>query len=71
MERNNMYKNGIPQFDGQNYDLWSRRMKAYVQAHGFDVWKSIVYIYKEHDVNVLNLHIIDLDGNRHTQLQRK
>jgi hypothetical protein len=47
MERNNMYKNGIPQFDGQNYAFWRRRMKTYVQAHGFDVWKSVVDGYKE------------------------
>jgi hypothetical protein len=47
MERNNMYKNGIPQFDGQNYAFWSRRMKTYVQAHGFEVWKSVVDGYKE------------------------
>jgi hypothetical protein len=37
MERNNMYKNGIPQFDGEKYALWSIRMKIYVQIHGFEV----------------------------------
>jgi hypothetical protein len=47
MERNNLYKNGIPQFDGKNYAFWSRRMKTYVQAQGFDVWKSVVDGYKE------------------------
>jgi hypothetical protein len=47
MERNNMYKNGIPQFDGQNYAFWSRRMKTYVQAQGFEVWQSVVDGYKE------------------------
>ena len=47
MERNNMHKNGIPQFDGKNYAFWSRRMKTYVQAHEFEVWKSIVDGYKE------------------------
>jgi hypothetical protein len=47
MERNNMYKNGIPQFDGHNYAFWSRRMKTYIQAQGFEVWKSIVDGYKE------------------------
>jgi hypothetical protein len=41
-----MYKNGIPQFDGKNYAFWSRRMKTYVQAHGFDVWRSVVDEYK-------------------------
>jgi hypothetical protein len=47
MERNNMYKNGIPQFDGHNYALWSRRIKTYVQAQGFDFWQSLVDVYKE------------------------
>jgi hypothetical protein len=42
MESTNSYKNGIPQFDGQKYAFWSIRMKAYIQAHGFQVWKSIV-----------------------------
>jgi hypothetical protein len=42
MESTNSYKNGIPQFDGQKYALWSIRMKAYIQAHGFQYWKSIV-----------------------------
>ena len=42
-----MYKNGIPQFDGKNYALWRRRMKTYVHAQGFEVWKSVVDGYKE------------------------
>jgi hypothetical protein len=42
MESTNSYKNGIPQFDGQKYVFWSIRMKAYIQAQGFQVWKSIV-----------------------------
>jgi hypothetical protein len=42
MESTNSYKNGIPQFDGQKYDFWSIRMKAYIHAHGFQVWQSIV-----------------------------
>jgi hypothetical protein len=54
MERNNMYKNGIPQFDGQNYAFWSRRMKTYVQAQGFEVWKSVVDGYKEPTVPPTN-----------------
>jgi hypothetical protein len=37
MKRNNMYKNGIPQFDGNNYALWRIRMKTYVKSRGFDV----------------------------------
>jgi hypothetical protein len=47
MERNNMYKHGIPQFDGKKYAFWSRRMKTYIQAHGFEIWQSIVDGYKE------------------------
>ena len=31
-----------PMFDGQNYTFWNKRMKKILQAHGFDVWKSIV-----------------------------
>jgi hypothetical protein len=42
MERNNLYKNGIPQFDGQKYVLWSIRMKSYIQAQVFEIWQSIV-----------------------------
>jgi hypothetical protein len=42
MERNNMYKNGIPQFDGQKYAFWSIRMKTYIQTQGFEIWQSIV-----------------------------
>jgi hypothetical protein len=29
MESKDMYKNGIPQFDGQKYAFWSRRMKTH------------------------------------------
>jgi hypothetical protein len=47
VERNNMYKNGIPQFDGQKYAFWSRRMKTYIQAQGFEIWQLVVDGYKE------------------------
>jgi hypothetical protein len=47
MERNNMYKNIIPQFDGHKYAFWSRRMKTYIQAQGFEIWKLVVDGYKE------------------------
>jgi hypothetical protein len=36
MERNNMYKDGIPHLDGHKYALWSRSMKTYIQAQGFE-----------------------------------
>jgi hypothetical protein len=47
MESNNMYKNRIPHFDGQKYAFWSRRMKTYIHAHGFEIWKSVLDGYKE------------------------
>jgi hypothetical protein len=40
--------NGIPLFDGligHNYEMWNIRMKTCLQAHGYDVWKSIVIGY--------------------------
>jgi hypothetical protein len=37
MERKNMYKHEIPQFDGHNYALLRRRMKTYIQAQGFEI----------------------------------
>jgi hypothetical protein len=42
MEINNLYKNGIPQFNGQKYAFWSIRMKKYKHAQGFSIWQSIV-----------------------------
>jgi hypothetical protein len=35
-------KIGAPIFDGQNYAFWNKRMKTFLQAQGFDVWKSVV-----------------------------
>jgi hypothetical protein len=46
----------------RNYALWSRRMKTYVQAHGFDVWKSVVDGYKEPST-----HPTDNDGKKLSQ----
>jgi hypothetical protein len=54
MERNNLYKNGIPQFDGQKYAFWSIRMKTYIQAHGFEIWQSIVDGYTVPTVSPTN-----------------
>jgi hypothetical protein len=42
MESTNSYKNGIPHFDGHKYVFWRIRMKTYIQAQGFEIWKSIV-----------------------------
>jgi hypothetical protein len=54
MERNNMYKNGIPQFDGQKYAFWSIRIKTYIHAQGFEIWKSIIDGYTVPAVLVTN-----------------
>jgi hypothetical protein len=35
-------KIGAPRFDGNNYAFWSKRIKTFLQAHGFDVWQSAV-----------------------------
>jgi hypothetical protein len=45
MERNKLYKNGTPQFNGHKYAFWNIRMKTYIQAQGFEIWQSIVYGY--------------------------
>jgi hypothetical protein len=37
MEKNNMYKHGIPKFYGQKYAFWNRRMKTYIHAQGFEI----------------------------------
>jgi hypothetical protein len=41
-------KNGVPLFNGQNglkYDIWSERMKVFLKAQGYDIWKSVVTGY--------------------------
>jgi hypothetical protein len=37
--------NGIPQFDGSNFEYWSNRMETYLKALGADVWFSIASGY--------------------------
>jgi hypothetical protein len=34
--------NGTPNFDGKNYEMWNRRMRIFLEAHGYDVWYSLV-----------------------------
>jgi hypothetical protein len=63
MERNNMYKNGIPQFDGHKYAFWSRKMKTYIQEQGFEIWQSVVDGYKEPTVPLTNERTIKIDQN--------
>jgi hypothetical protein len=36
-----MYSNKTPLFKGYDYALWKIRMKSYLLALGFDVWKSV------------------------------
>ena len=38
-------KRGTPLFDGLNYAFWSIRMKVYLQAQGFDIWRIILNTY--------------------------
>ena len=41
-------ENGVPLFNGQNglkYELWSGRMKLFLQTHGYYIWLSIVTGY--------------------------
>jgi hypothetical protein len=63
MERNNLYKNGIPQFNGQKYAFWSIRMKTYIQAHGFEIWQSIVDGYTTPTVPPTNDKAVKLGQN--------
>jgi hypothetical protein len=63
MESNNLYKNGIPQFDGQKYAFWSIRMKTYIQANGFQVWQSIVDGYTTPVVRPTNDKVVKLGEN--------
>jgi hypothetical protein len=63
MERSNLYKNGIPQFDGHKYAFWSIRMKTYIQAQGFEIWKSIVDGYTTLTVPLTNDKAVNLSQN--------
>jgi hypothetical protein len=63
MESTSLYKNGIPQFDGQKYAFWSIRMKTYIQAQGFQVWQSIVDGYTAPTVPPTNEKAVKLGEN--------
>jgi hypothetical protein len=63
MGSNNLYKNGIPQFDEHEYAFWRIRMKTYIQAHGFEIWKSIVYGYIVLAVLPTNDKVVKLSQN--------
>jgi hypothetical protein len=63
MESNNLYKNRIPQFNGQKYAFWSIRMKTYIQAQGFEIWQSIVDGYIAPAVSPTNDKAVKLGQN--------
>ena len=63
MESTNSYKNGIPQFNGQNYAFWSIRMRTYIQAQGFQVWQSIVDGYTAPTVPPTKEKVVKLGEN--------
>jgi hypothetical protein len=63
MERNNLYKNEIPQFNGQKYGFWSIRMKTYMHAQGFEIWQSIVHGYTASTVPPTNDKVVKLGQN--------
>lgn len=37
--------NGIPPFDGSNFEYWKNRMETYLKALGADVWISVASGY--------------------------
>ena len=37
--------NGIPLFDGRNFEYWSNRMETYLKSLGADVWISVASGY--------------------------
>jgi hypothetical protein len=37
--------NGIPPFDGSNFEYWKNRMETYLKALGVDVWLSVASGY--------------------------
>ena len=39
-------KFGTPLFDGSNYAFWSIRIRAFIEAQGIEIWKSIENGYK-------------------------
>ena len=41
-------ENGVPLFNGQNgleYDMWSIRMRTFLEAQGYDIWYLVVTGY--------------------------
>ena len=65
MESKNLYKNGIPQFNGHKYAFWSTRMKSYIQAQGFEIWKSVVDGYITPTIPPTNEKAVKLSQNNY------
>jgi hypothetical protein len=63
MENTNLYKNGIPQFDGQKYDFVRIRMKTYIYEQRFQVCQSIVDGYTTPTVPPRNDKVVKLSEN--------
>jgi hypothetical protein len=63
MESTNLYKNGIPQFNGQKYGFWSINMNTYIHAQGFQVWKSIIDGYTMPIVPLTNDKVVKIGEN--------
>ena len=44
-QQEGMLNNKAPLFNGGGYALWKIRMKIFLLALGFDIWKFVVYGY--------------------------
>ena len=68
MESNNLYKNGITQFNGQKHAFWSIRMKTYIETQGFEIWQSIVDGYTVPAIPPTNDKVVKLDENNYKDI---
>jgi hypothetical protein len=50
-------------FMEKKYAFWNKRMKTYTQAHGFEIWQSVVDGYKELTILPTNERVIKLGQN--------
>jgi hypothetical protein len=50
-----MSSNRAPLFKGDDYSLWSIRMRSYIMDLGCDVWLSMVNGYKEQPISHLDV----------------
>jgi hypothetical protein len=55
---------GPPHFDGKNYQMWQRRMAAFLRGKGQILWNVMVNTTYVHPVNFLALGLRDMhDAN--------